>query len=312
MAVTTIFSDMEKIMLGPVESFVDSGIGGLTSFVAGPLKIAAMLYIVLYGWFVLKGTIQEPVMEFVFKCMKVVIIVMLATQAGEYNTYVKNLFFETLPNEIGSALNTSAAGNNAFDSVIDKGLGAAASIWARAGMGPGIVLDAIICLFIIFLTAILGVIGFIVGFYAKVGISLVLALGPVFIALALFDATRRLTEGWIGQLANFVILQVLVVAVTSLILQSLLSMIDTASGVEEAMTAMVTFVAICLCAAYIFYQLPGIASALAAGGASLAYGYGASRDVNSGAQQAAGAARTIGNSAKAAYYTGKQVTSRLR
>ncbi|MBA8862729.1 type IV secretion system protein VirB6 [Ochrobactrum anthropi] len=277
MPVTTVFTDMEKIMLAPVESFIDSGVNGLSGYLTGPLTVATTIYIVLYGYLVLKGTIQEPLMDFVFKCMKITIIVMLATKAGEYNTYVKSLFFESLPNEIGAALNVSETGINGFDALIDKALAAASTLWANAGMGPGIVFDAIICIVIIIIATLVAVIGFIVGFYAKIALSLVLALGPVFIALALFNGTRRFTEGWIGQLANYTILQILSVAVGTLIVQSLLTMIDKASSLNEAMTAMVTFVSIALCAAYIFYQLPMIASALAAGGAMLTFGGGRSR-----------------------------------
>ncbi|MNT94011.1 hypothetical protein D3C72_2356070 [compost metagenome] len=40
--------------------------------------------------------------------------------------------------------------------------------------------------------------------------------------------------------------------------------------------------AIGIAALYVFYQLPGIASALASGGASLAYGYSTARDAHEG------------------------------
>lgn len=273
-------------MLAPVESFIDTGVNGLTAHLGGPMTLAATLYIALYGWFVLKGSIQEPAMDFVFKCMKIVIIVTLATKAGDYNTYVKNLFFNTLPDEIGTALNVSQTGINGFDGLMDKGLMTASTLWAKAGVGPGIVLDAILCFVILVVTSILAGIGFIVGFYAKVGLSLVLAVGPVFIALALFQPTRRFTETWLGQLANFTILQILTVAVGSLILQSLSTLLENAASLDEAMTAMITFAAISLCASYIFYQLPGIASALAGGGASLSLGSGANNPAPNAATSA--------------------------
>ena len=50
--------------------------------------------------------------------------------------------------------------------------------------------------------------------------------------------------------------------------------------------------AICLAALYVFYQLPSIASALAAGGASLTYGYGAARDAHE-STLASGATKTV-------------------
>src|SRR6478609_7437411 len=54
--------------------------------------------------------------------------------------------------------------------------------------------------------------------YAKIGLAIVIALGPVFIALMLFEATRPFGADWTRQVANFVVLQVLVVALVGLML----------------------------------------------------------------------------------------------
>lgn len=273
----TAFSTMDAIMLAPVESFISTGSGALMNHIKGPVKTATTLYIVLYGYLVLKGSIQEPAMDFVFKCMKIVIITLLATSAADYNAYVSTFFFHTLPEELGSALNTPQVPGNPFDTIMSTALDKALALWDGAAWGASMILDAILVGSIMATAAFVSIVGYIVSIYAKMALALLLVLGPVFIALALFDGTRRFTEGWLGQVANFVILQILVVTLGSLLLDTLIELINGLNKETDAATAAITYAAYTLCAAYIFFQLPMIASALAAGGAMLTFGGGRSR-----------------------------------
>ncbi|MBY3536016.1 conjugal transfer protein TrbL [Rhizobium laguerreae] len=275
-----VFSFVDGQFKAPLENFISSGTSNIASWIGGPLTAALTLYVVLYGYLVLRGSVPEPILEFAFRAMKLAIIVMLVRNASEYQTYVTNIFFETLPREISQALNSgSAPSASTFDSLLDKGQKCAKEIWARATW-PADIVTGIGGMMAIGASFTVAAIGYIVSLYARLALAIVLAIGPIFVALAMFQSTRRFTESWIGQLANFVILQVLVVAIGSLLISCIDTTFTAVESYTDVMMRPVALCAICLAALYVFYQLPGIASALAAGGASLTYGYGASRDAH--------------------------------
>jgi len=272
-----VFSFVDGQFKTPLETFISSGTSNIAGWVTGPLTAAVTLYVVLYGYLVLRGSVQEPVLDFAFRAMKLAIIVMLVKNASEYQTYVTNIFFNTLPQEIAQALSSgSAPSASTFDSLLDKGQAAATDIWSRAAW-PVDIVPGVGGVMVIGASFVVAAIGYIVSLYARLALAIVLAIGPIFVALAMFQSTRRFTEAWIGQLANFVILQVLVVAVGSLLITSIDTTFTQIQGYSDVLMRPIALCAICLAALYVFYQLPGIAAALAAGGATLTYGYGAAR-----------------------------------
>ncbi|MHC2484889.1 TrbL/VirB6 family protein [Rhizobium leguminosarum] len=295
-----VFSFVDGQFKSPLENFISSGTSNIASWISGPLTAALTLYVVLYGYLVLRGSVQEPILEFAFRAMKLAIIVMLVRNASEYQTYVTNIFFETLPREISQALNSGTAPSaSTFDSLLDKGQKCAKEIWARATW-PADIVTGIGGMMAIGASFTVAAIGYIVSLYARLALAIVLAIGPIFVALAMFQSTRRFTESWIGQLVNFVILQVLVVAIGSLLISCIDTTFTAVESYTDVMMRPVALCAICLAALYVFYQLPGIASALAAGGASLTYGYGAARDAHEGtlAWAASYGARAVGRGAR--------------
>lgn len=294
-----VFSFVDGQFKTPVENFISSGTSNIANWVSGPLTAALTLYVVLYGYLVLRGSVQEPILEFAFRAIKLAIIVMLVRNASGYQTYVTDLFFETLPREISQALNSGTAPSaSTFDSLLDKGQKCAREIWSRAAW-PVDVVTGIGGMMAIGASFIVAAIGYVVSLYARLALAIVLAIGPIFIALAMFQSTRRFTESWISQLANFVILQVLVVAIGSLLITCIDTTFTAIESYTDVLMRPIALCAICLAALYVFYQLPGIASALAAGGASLTYGYGAARDAHEStlAWAASHSARAVGRGA---------------
>ncbi|KAB2676372.1 type IV secretion system protein [Brucella tritici] len=304
-----VFEFIDGQFKRPLETFVSDGTSNIAAWVTGPLTAAVTLYIVLYGYLVLRGSVSEPVLEFVFRAIKLAIIVMLVKNAGEYQTYVTNVFFDILPREVSQALNSGTTPSaSTFDSLLDKGQASATDIWSRASW-PVDIVTGVGGMMVIAVSFLVAGIGYVVSLYARLALAIVLAIGPIFIALAMFQSTRRFTEAWIGQLANFVILQVLVVAVGSLLISCIDSTFTAIDGYSDVLMRPIALCAIGIAALYVFYQLPGIASALAAGGASLAYGYSAARDAHEG-MLARGTRNTGHAIAQTARFVGRTVGAR--
>src|SRR3954469_10462720 len=270
-----IFDEFLREFEQPITAFVSNSVQNLAAAIDTPLRTAVTLWVVLYGIAILRGTIREPIMSFAWSAARVIVIVALATSASTFQTYVTGLFFESLPKEIGNAiagagLDTSSGAP--FDRLLNKGIEVATKIYEQSGLTN--IAPALIAAILMVFTAVSGFLQFAVLLYAKIGLAIVIALGPVFIALMLFEATRPFGAAWTRQIANFVILQVLVVALVGLMLTTVSGYVDrygtNATTDGQLIVGAVAISAILGLAAYIALQLPEIASGLAGGGAVLA------------------------------------------
>jgi type IV secretion system protein VirB6 len=270
-----VFDSFLKEFEQPITAFVSTSVSNLASYIDGPLRTAVMLYVILYGFAVMRGAISEPIMEFAWRAMRIVVVVLLATNSSTFQQYVTGLFFDSLPKEIGNALAGSGLNTSSgapFDQLLSKGIDVANKIYDQAGLTN--VAPALIAAILLVFVAVGSFLQFAILLYAKVGLGVVIALGPIFIALGLFEATRPFTEAWLRQVANFVILLVLVVALVGLMLTTVSGFIDrfaaNAGTAGELVVAAVAISAVLGLSGYIALQLPIIAGGLAGGGASLA------------------------------------------
>lgn len=58
-----VFEFIDGQFKQPVETFVSDGTSNIAEWITGPLTAAVTLYIVLYGYLVLRGSVSEPVLE---------------------------------------------------------------------------------------------------------------------------------------------------------------------------------------------------------------------------------------------------------
>jgi type IV secretion system protein VirB6 len=261
-----IFQPAYAFLDGKLDQFLGERLGDMLAQVSGPLRAALVLYVLLYGFAILRGAIAEPMMDFAVRSLKLALIVMLATTAA-YSTYVTTPLFHTLPDTLTQAI--SGASNPDVGSAFDQFFGRAAYLGDKIAKqaSPFDVAPMLMSGAVFVIGALAAALGFGVVMVAKVALALIVALGPVFIACALFDASRRFFFGWLAQAVNYIVLFALIITVFQLIL-SLVASQWTAIDGQDPMSAGLLFIALCLLAAIFFLQTPAIAAGIA-GGASI-------------------------------------------
>ena len=128
---------------------------------------------------------------------------------------------------------------------------------------------------------------------SSIALAVLLALGPLFVSLLLFEGTRRLFEAWLAQLANYALITILTVLTAALLLQAVESFAAQTAGRGIAITTVdaLNMVLIAMLVFLLMRQVMPIAAALAGGVALSSFGT-VSRLVNFGLHQ--GTRATVG------------------
>lgn len=303
---TTMYGYVETAIAGAVATFGS----GLVSFVAAPLALAATIYFLLLGFAVLRGAIQAPLRELVFQAGKVGFALAAASAVG-YTTFVVNVA-TNLPSEIiaaGSGTPVTNPGTTFDTYVSDTGklsqrmVDANTKVQAQASRGitdfrtPLIQLTCslitYLCIAILYVFAFVSAsVGFCIVIFAKLAVSICVALAPLALACLLFNSSRWLFDGWLKQTANYILLMVIMAIMTKFIvglqeaaMDGILGSIGdgtvfvTMENTYLTLSAGVMVVATISCAAiYIvgtifFFQSPSIAAGIAGGASSGGHGF---------------------------------------
>jgi type IV secretion system protein VirB6 len=258
-----IFEPAYQFVDGKLDVFLNERASSVIAAVSGPLRAALVLYVLLYGVAILRGAIAEPMMDFAVRSLKLAFIYMLATTVA-YSSYVTTPLFHTLPDTLTQAI--SGAGvpdvGAAFDQFFARAAYLAQKISHEASpvnLGPWIIAGAVYVV-----GALAAALGFGVVLLAKVALALLIALGPIFIACALFDASRRFFFGWLSQAVNYVVLFALIITVFQLVLSLVSQQWGQIDGLDP-IAAGALFIALCLLGAIFFLQTPANAASLGRG-----------------------------------------------
>lgn len=221
-----------------------------------------LLFLFLSYW---NSSFEENIVDFFKKSIAWFVILGLSLNLGNYNEYVVP-FVLGLGDGLShtfSGTDTSVNGN--LDELTTIILDGIAETLKEADGISGTVVAIITILLISVFSLIFLVISAGYILLAKVFAGILVVVGPVFIALALFPATRQFFSSWLNQVLNYALLTLFIHILMTIFIQFMVGAvgkgyIDLGRGFNIAIGAGVFFV--------IMLRLPDLASGLAGGLAS--------------------------------------------
>lgn len=245
--------------------YIVTAVNDLIIFISPIITSLLIIYMALWGIAHLRGTINEPLKDGFGRILRVVLVVSFALNAGLYLGVVVDFLYNG-PDQLASVVAGAAPGLAGIDAVMGKGIDEGFAIWDAAGIMNGNFGLYFVAIAVWLSTlALTGYSAFLL-LISKAGLTVLLALGPLFIILLLFEATQRFFEMWFAQIANFVIMIVLATSLIKIMLGIFEDLMDVAiADPSIALVPALYIAAAALICILVLRQVPMIATALGGG-----------------------------------------------
>ena len=278
------FAEFNAWLNALLAGYIGDNVSRIASALEPAIVTLGILYVMVWGYLELTGQIEEPFLSGVKRLLTLALILGSALGLWLYNSVIVDTFFNA-PTELGAVIVGAFDPVGIVDQIIFEGGDAANLLLQKGGLLDGnfaYYLAGIGVYAIVGLTAIYTI--FLLAL-SRIALSVLLALGPLFIALLFFESTKRFFEAWLAQLANYAFIAILAVLVAALMLRVVTvasqqavsegGSIQIANAVRVCMAAGLTF----LVMRQVMPMAAGLASGLALSSfgvvsALLAWGFG--------------------------------------
>ncbi|MCW8452966.1 type IV secretion system protein [Fluoribacter dumoffii] len=235
-------------------TFVFDGYKALSSILQAPLASMIVLYIVLKGYAIARGVIEQPQQELFRFSIRVGLIYMLAMNWEFFSSHARDLFVtgsETIATRLMLAVHKQGLGNSinqGLQNVLNEILKLGCDLFEAGSLrkltpyfaGMMVFLSGSITLGLAFIEIVI----------AKLMLAVTLCTAPLFILFTLFDQTKPFFERWLGVLAGFSFVLIFVSSVVGLCVHLLhwvtSSFMNTSAPVTAAIWIPI-FIVACLC-----------------------------------------------------------------
>lgn len=263
------YSDVFTYVDGVSQTYITGSTVAVANAIAPAASALLGLYVILWGVASLRGLIQEPIGDAAVRILKIALIFTLAIKLGHYNEIIVDTFYNG-PEQLARMLtgakdNVSAVAG--LDQILESGYMIGKGFWDKGGVVSGDTGMYLVAVAIWGVSIAVTAYAAFLIVLAKIALSIVLSLGPLFIISLLFQPTASYFNGWIQQLSNYAILIILTVAANIFILTLFQRSATGAASISSSgqIDTIIPFLITGVISLLVVAQLPNIAAGLAGG-----------------------------------------------
>ncbi|MGO3743917.1 MAG: type IV secretion system protein [Alcaligenes aquatilis] len=287
-------SDVAQWVMTQTENTLSDAINGpmqaLFEALVPVITVGLTIQFVIYAFALMHGQSSMTVTEFFRKAILVAITAMIFGVGGLYQNDVAKTMI-ALPDDITQLAISSGSVAEEVDKLqTETGkasnamMGKGQDAWYNVLPSTKEMLVSLLATLVRVNAAVLGSIIMVIIVVCKVGMALVVASGPIFIAATLFEPTKPLFNSWVSQALNFIFLALLAGLIFGLILQLNIQLIRMIAdqingGAKDILGLYGAQLLVGIASLVIMVMIPGLA-------AGLSNGFGAQLGVGSAARGA--------------------------
>jgi type IV secretion system protein VirB6 len=278
------FASVSNWLNGLLLNYVGDNTAKIANLLAPAILSLAVVYVMIWGYLQLTGKIDEPFINGLKRIILLTVVLGGALDLWLYNALIVDTFFNA-PGALAAGVIGAYDSVDIVDQILFSGSDAASLLIQKGGVFNGdfsFYIAGFAVYTVVGLTALYAM--FLLAL-SKIALSILLAMGPLFITFLFFESTKRFFESWIAQLANYAFVTLLTVMVAALMM-GLVSSVATQAAAQGGGITIADAVRVCLAAGLTFLvmrQVMPMAAGLASGlalssfglmSAALAWGFG--------------------------------------
>lgn len=236
-----VFASVLEFIDAAIAGALDAGIRAFINAMFLPAWLSLTAFLWFRGWQAMSGNLPAVTTDVLREAVGLIFTVCLATNIDLFNTYIRDFFFFGLPQFLAGIASTVAAeqGTNVQPGSMGQQLTVLwAHVWKACGVawkaasGWGdwpIFATVIVTLAVAAVALIICVLIYLVSHFF---LALMVMMGPLFILLATFRATRGYLDRWGGKMVSLILLQVMAVLVMAFVARAQLTFMEQINSAE--------------------------------------------------------------------------------